>query len=181
MKLRAWLRGLEPRVLAEFDRPSLAWLRPWLDRHDVFSFTREPLARGLAFGILCGTVPGPVQVMGTAFLCILFRGNIIAGVMASVWTNPLTIVPIYMLAFSLGAWILPGEHAMPVWNGSVGGEGFLAAVGEWIRAMGWPLVVGLGSLGSLLAVNVYALTQIAFLLPVWRRLRRMRARSTAGG
>ncbi len=181
MKLRSWLRQLEPRVLAEFDRPALAWLKPWLDRHDVFSFTREPLARGLAFGILCGTVPGPVQVIGTTLLCVFFRGNVIAGIVGSMWTNPLTLVPIYVVAFKLGALVLPGAHTMPAWNGAAGTGGFFSGLVDWVQALGWPLAVGLLLLGSLLAVNAYALTQIAFLAPVRRRLKRMRARTVSGG
>ncbi|MCS6996050.1 MAG: DUF2062 domain-containing protein [Casimicrobiaceae bacterium] len=181
MKLRHWLRQLEPRVLAEFDRPSLAWLKPWLDRHDVFSFTREPLARGLAFGILCGTVPGPVQVIGTTLLCVLFRGNVIAGIIGSMWTNPLTLVPIYMLAFSLGALILPGTHSMPEWNAAAGASGFFSGLVDWVQALGWPLVVGLAVLGTFLAANAYALTQLAFLAPVRRRWKRMRSRQPPRG
>ncbi|MFN3628714.1 MAG: DUF2062 domain-containing protein [Casimicrobiaceae bacterium] len=181
MSLRRWLRQLEPRVLAEFDRPALAWLKPWLDRHDVFSFTREPLARGLAFGILCGAVPGPVQVIGTTLLCVLFRGNVIAGIAGSMWTNPLTLVPIYLLAFKLGALVLPGAHTMPAWPGSASASGFFTGLVDWVQALGWPLAVGLLLLGSLLALNAYALTQIAFLAPVRRRLKRMRARTAAAG
>ena len=50
MRIRRWLRQIEPRILAELDRPSLAWAKPWLDRHELFAFTRRPLARGLAIG-----------------------------------------------------------------------------------------------------------------------------------
>ncbi len=172
MKLRPWLRQLEPRVLAEFDRPSLAWLKPWLDRHDVFSFTREPLARGVALGLFFGLVPGPVQLIGTTVACAWLRGNIIAGGLATLWTNPLTIVPIYMLAFQLGALVLPGEHPLPSWNGDA--AGLFSGLVEWVRELGAPLLVGLPTLGVLVALNAYALVQIAFLTPVWRRARRMR-------
>ena len=73
MRIRHWLRRLEPRVLAELDRPALAWAKPWLDRHELFSFTRRPLARGLAIGLLCGLIPGPLQVAFTLVLCSLLR------------------------------------------------------------------------------------------------------------
>lgn len=38
MRIRRWLRQIEPRILAELDRPSLAWAKPWLDRHELFGF-----------------------------------------------------------------------------------------------------------------------------------------------
>lgn len=47
-RLRQWMRGLEPRVLDSLNGPMFQRAKPWLDRHDVFNFNREPLARGVA-------------------------------------------------------------------------------------------------------------------------------------
>jgi uncharacterized protein len=175
MTLRTWLRTLEPRVLSEFDRPGLAWMKSWLDGHDVFSFTRHPLSKGIAFGLFCGLIPGPLQVLGASLLCILFRGNIIAGVAATFLTNPLTIIPLYVVAFHLGDAVLPGVHTIPPWSGGQGGVGFFAAVMTWVKAMGWPLVVGLPLLALMIACTGYVLTQFLWLRPVMKRIRRMRA------
>jgi uncharacterized protein len=173
---RSWLRGLEPRVLQTLNGPLLGRLRPWLDGHDVFSFTREPLARGVAIGILCGLIPGPLQVLGSIGMCAWLRGNIIAAVIATAYTNPLTIVPLYWLAFQIGAAILPGTHVMP--HLDMHHESFTqwaSGMVEWMMALGWPLLLGLPILGVVLAASMYGLVQLMFLLPVWRRARRMRA------
>jgi uncharacterized protein len=174
MSLRRWLRTLEPRVLSEFERPGLAWMKNWLDGHDVFAFTRNPLAKGIAFGLFCGLIPGPLQVLSTGLLCALFRGNIIAGVVATFYTNPLTIIPLYMAAFALGDALLPGLHDMPAWSGGAGGDGFFNALLQWVKAMGWPLAVGLPALALAVALIGYLIIQILWLLPVMKRARRMR-------
>ena len=174
MNIRNWLRTLEPRVLAEFDRPGLSWMKSWLDGHDVFSFTRHPLAKGIAFGLFCGLIPGPLQVLGASLLCILFRGNIIAGVTATFLTNPLTIIPLYIVAFHLGDAVLPGTHSLPAWSGGVGGASFFEAVMIWVKAMGWPLIVGLPLLALMISCTGYVLTQFFWLRPVVKRAKRMR-------
>jgi len=176
-KLRGWLRHLEPRVLESLNSPFLRRMRPWLDQHDVLSFTREPLARGVAIGMLCGLIPGPLQILGSIGLCAWLRGNVIAAAIATAYTNPLTIVPLYWLAFQIGALLLPGPQVMPPLEMPHGHfMQWAAGLGAWITALGWPLLVGLPVLGTLLAVNAYALVQLLFLTPVLRRVRRMRAR-----
>ncbi|APW48107.1 DUF2062 domain-containing protein [Rhodoferax antarcticus] len=176
-RFRAWLRHLEPRVLATLSSPTLGRLRPWLDRHDVFSFYREPLSRGVAIGVLCGLIPGPLQVLGSLGMCAWLRGNAILAVLVTAYTNPLTIVPLYWLAFKMGAFLLPGQHVMPAFVAPDDGFGAWAiGLGEWMTALGWPLLIGLPVLAIVLAANAYALMQVFFLTPVVRRARRLHRR-----
>lgn len=179
-RFRAWLRHLEPRVLESFNNPVLRRMRPWLDQHDVLSFTREPLARGVAIGMLCGLIPGPLQILGSLGLCAWLRGNVIAAAIATAYTNPLTIVPLYWLAFHMGALLLPGQHVMPPFEMPNGHFAqWVAGMGEWMTALGWPLLLGLPVLATVLATSAYALVQMFFLVPVIRRAKRWRARNTA--
>ena len=114
-RLRRWLRGLEPRVRGHMDRPWLLSLQPRLEQRALFRFQRQPLARGVAAGMFCGLIPGPLQLPGTLLACAWMRGNVVAGGMTTFYTNPLTIVPLYALAFYLGALVMPGEQVMPAW------------------------------------------------------------------
>ena len=178
MRIRRWLRQVEPRVLAQLDRPSLAWAKPWLDRHELFAFTRRPLARGLAIGLLCGLIPGPLQVAATIVLCSMLRGNVVMGVATTFYTNPLTIVPLYALAFQIGSALLPGEQMMPVFNHTAASAGgWLPALSEWVSALGWPVVVGLPVMGCWFALNGYLLFTWWWLRPVVARMRRIRSRT----
>jgi uncharacterized protein (DUF2062 family) len=177
-RLRQWFLALEPRVLAMMNGPILKRIKPWADKHDVFSFTREPLARGLGFGLFCSLIPGPLQMLGALAACVLWRGNIVAGFCATLVSNPLTILPLYIAAFNIGAFILPGQVTLPSVS-SLGNAGFgtaewYLAMSTWLYGLGWPLVVGLPVLGLLLAGLGYAIVQITWLLPVYLRYRAMK-------
>lgn len=177
MSLRHWFRKLEPRVLDMMKSAIFIRFKPWVDKHDVFSFEREPLARGLAFGLFCCLIPGPLQMLGALLACALWRGNAIAAFAATLVSNPLTIVPLYAIAFHLGTFVMSG-HTESVSVSSITSLGFgskdwFFALSTWIKSLGWPLVIGLPILGLIMAANAYALVQILWLWPVFQRLRRM--------
>jgi len=179
-RVRRWLRSLEPRVLSELDRPWLAWSKPWLDRHDLFSFTRRPLAMGVAVGLFCGLIPGPLQVAATIVACSLLRGNIVAGVVTTFYTNPLTIVPLYIAAFHIGDRLLPGKYALQPFKSatadtSFGSAEWFSALIDWMQSLGWPLAVGLPVMALWFAINGWWLVNYLWLRPVVARARRMRA------
>ena len=142
--LRRWLRGLEPRARAYMDSGWLHRMQPWLERRQLFRFQRQPLARGVAAGAFCGLIPGPLQIPATALVCAWVRGNVVAGGVTTFYTNPLTTVPLYALAFHIGALLLPGDQVLPAWSSVAPGGDFTAqALGAWIQALGMPVLVGL--------------------------------------
>lgn len=172
--LRRWLRGLEPKARAHLDRSWLAGLRPWLEQRELFRFQRQPLARGVAAGMFCGLIPGPLQIPGTLLVCACVRGNVVAGGVATFYTNPFTTVPLYALAFYVGAVMMPGVQTLPSW-GSVapGGDFSVHALAVWVQALGMPLLVGLPTLGLFFAMLGYALVQLLWLAPALQRKRRL--------
>lgn len=178
-RLMLWFESLEPRVLDMLNGPFTSKLRPWVDQHDLFSFAREPLARGLAFGLFCSLIPGPLQIIGTVIACTLWRGNIIAGAVATFISNPITIVPIYLLAYQIGTLILPDAGAAaPSLAGlashTFGTSEWFTAIGQMLQSMGWPLVLGLMILGLNMAALAYAMVQVFWLWPVHQRQIRMK-------
>ncbi len=180
-RLRQWFHTLEPRVLKMMNGPLLIRIKPWADKHNIFSFVREPLARGLAFGLFCSLIPGPLQMLGALAACVLWRGNIIASFGATLVSNPLTIVPLYIAAFNIGAFILPGEVVLPpfssITTANFGSTDWYHAMSIWLKSLGWPLVVGLPILGLLLGGLGYAAVQIVWLWPVHKRQRSMKRKN----
>ena len=169
-----WLRGLEPRVRNHLGNSPFAHLQPWLERRALFRFQRQPLARGVAAGMFCGLIPGPLQIPGTLLVCAWLRGNIVAGGVATFYTNPLTTVPLYALAFYVGALVMPGTQTLPAWSSVVpGGDFSVQALGAWMQALGTPLLVGLPTLGLVMAVLGYATVQLLWLAPALQRKRRL--------
>lgn len=173
--LRRWFRRLEPRVLASLKGPMFDRLKPWLDQHDVFNFNRRPLALGVAIGMFCGLIPGPLQVFGTLMLCAYLRANVIAGALVTVYTNPITIVPLYLVAFQIGQTLLPGQHVMaPAPAFSWQGTEWMTQLAQWVQSMGWPVLIGLPILALGLSLFSWFFTQALCLAPVVKRLRRLR-------
>ena len=123
----------------------------------------------MAIGLFAGLVPGPLQMLTALLLAIPFRRNIPVALIVTLYTNPLTIVPLYLLAYGYGRMLLPGEHA-PV-TGNV--EFDLA----WVLALGKPLFVGLVALGLTLALVGYVATNLAWrawAVSAWRARARRR-------
>jgi uncharacterized protein len=168
-------------VLAMMNGPLLIRIKPWADKHNIFSFVREPLARGLAFGLFCSLIPGPLQMLGALAACVLWRGNIVAGFGATLISNPFTIVPLYIAAFHIGAFILPGKVVLPslssITTANFGSADWYLAISNWLQSLGWPLVVGLPILGLLLGGLGYAVVQIVWLWPVYKRQRSMKRKN----
>jgi len=181
MRIKRWFRSLEPRVLTELDRPWLAWAKPWLDRHDLFAFNRRPLAMGVAIGLFCGLIPGPLQVASTIVVCSLLRANVVTGIVATFYTNPLTIIPLYIAAFHIGEYLLPGTYTLPPFvDATIGTAEWISSIYTWVLSLGWPIVVGLPVMGLWFAVNGYWLVNYLWLRPVAARLKRMKLRRAKG-
>ena len=68
---------------------------------------------------------------------------------------------------------------MPAWSPE-GGSFSVEAMGGWMKALGMPLLIGLPTLGLLLAALGYATVQLLWLAPALHRKRRLaRCRSAA--
>jgi hypothetical protein len=155
--------------------------RPWLGHPNLWHLNRRSVAGAVAIGLFAGLVPGPVQMLAALLLAIPFRRNIPVAMIVTLYTNPLTIVPIYFLAYAYGRLLLPGEQGPFIapfetdW-GDIPGS--LRALGEWMMALGKPLGVGLIALGLTLAVIGYAVTRLgwrALVVAQWRARARRRA------
>ncbi|RUM88249.1 MAG: hypothetical protein DSZ23_04705 [Thermodesulfatator sp.] len=67
------------------------------------------LARGVAIGAFIGFTPTiPFHTSLTILLCTIFKGNIVAAIIANwIVSNPFTIPVQYYLAWRVGTWITP--------------------------------------------------------------------------
>ncbi|MBY0436691.1 MAG: DUF2062 domain-containing protein [Burkholderiales bacterium] len=164
---------VENRFLAKFG--SL------LTHHNLWHLHRRSVAGGVAIGLFTGLIPGPLQILCGAGLAILFRVNLPAMVLGTFWTNPLTIVPIYIVAYNIGSVALgrgtvadvpqpqPLEHQ--------GWLDMLPALWTWFSGMGKPLALGLFMLGIVMAIAGYFAVRGAwrvYVVVAWRRRARSR-------
>lgn len=160
------------------------WLRPFagtLLHPRLWHLNRHSVAGGVAAGLFCGLIPGPLQMLGAALCAVLFRVNLPLAMLTTLYTNPLTIVPIYLLAYQLGRWLIQDDLAFtapPAFAGQ-GLEGWSEAMLTWMLTVARPLGWGLVLLGLVLAVAGYVSVQAGWrihLMHRWRSRRQQRGR-----
>lgn len=157
------------------------WLAPFEDtllHPRLWHLNRHSVAGAVAAGLACGLIPGPFQMLGAAICALVFRVNLPLALVTTLYTNPLTIVPIYLLAFGLGeaALALVGHDAgsrfvAPPEYEAGGLLAWLKALAAWTVSLGKPLVLGLVLLAGLLAFVGYFAVRFAWrlhLIRAWR-------------
>lgn len=171
--MRKKLKSLLPdhRVVAEN-----RWLRPFAARllHPrLWHLNRHSAAGAVSVGLFCGLIPGPLQMLGAALGALAFRVNLPLALFTTLYTNPLTIVPLYLVGYRIGYHLLSDERGfvpppdfqpenMVAWTTAMRG---------WMLASAEPLALGLLTLAVGLAAAGYLVTQAlwrAYLLRVWR-------------
>ena len=162
----------------------IACFGPRLQHHNLWHLNRRSVAGGVAAGLLTGLVPGsnPVQFAAAALVSLLFKVNLPIAVAVTLYSNPLTIVPLYYAAFKLGQTVIfSGNGEVPSIALALEGKPireWIPAALEWVATAGKPLLVGLPLLAALLALVGYFAVDFAWRVHVlthWRRRRLRRA------
>jgi len=157
------------------------WLRPLagtLLHPRLWHLNRHSASGAVAVGLFCGLIPGPFQMLGAALCCLLFRVNLPLALVTTLYTNPFTIVPLYLAAFTIGQWLLGDGRVFtpPPEMGPMGLGQWMHALLDWTLGLGAPLAFGLIVLGSALAVTGYLVVR---LLWRWHSARAWQARRSA--
>jgi uncharacterized protein (DUF2062 family) len=167
----------------------LKWLGPRLHHPNLWHLNRRAVAGGVAIGMLCGMIPGPIQMICAALLALWLRLNLPVAVATTWYTNPFTIVPLYYGAYKLGALLsgdTSGASGYPDLAFSLDNIGaWIPSLLAWIKALGKPFVVGLAVLGVSLAAVSYFVVLGAwrlYLMIAWRQRKKRRdeGRGTKG-
>jgi hypothetical protein len=97
-------------------KSNLAWLGRYLKERNVNHFGRRSVAGAVGLGFFLAFIPIPVQMFLALPLALIFRVNL-AVTMAATWiSNPITLAPIIVLAYSSGCIILRLENAFVLEN-----------------------------------------------------------------
>lgn len=179
--MRKTLRKYLPTPESLLEHKGLRWLAPALSHPRLWHLHRRSVALGIAIGLVTGLIPGPVQMLLGALIAIPLRANIPAAVFATFYTNPLTFVPLYILAYNIGS-LVTGESAPPMiapdtvwgwealWN-------FFPEMFKWMAVAGDTLLIGLAIQSTIFAIIGYLATLIIWRVVVtlaWRRRSRLR-------
>jgi uncharacterized protein len=181
---RKFFRKFLPDAQTVRSRKLVAAFGGWLENPNLWCLNRRSVAGGFAIGLFAGLVPGPLQMLTALMLAIPCRKNVPVALLTTLYTNPLTIVPLYVLAYEYGRLLLgrqqagaaiePFEMNWSDWWGS------LQDMLQWTLSLGKPLAVGLVALALTLAVLGYFVVELGWRAHVrhaWRARRKRRARA----
>lgn len=178
---RKFFRKLLPSAASVRENRLVAMFGSLLRHPNLWHLNRDSVAGAVAIGLFAGLVPGPLQMLTALLLAVPLRRNLPVAILTTFYTNPFTIVPLYLLAYGYGGLLLGGGH------GEAKIEPFdmdwanlldsLSRMLDWTLALGKPLAVGLVALGLTLAVLGYLAVQVgwrAYVVLAWRARRRKR-------
>jgi len=175
-----WTGKVQPAVDRITSHPLVLRYFPALADPDLWHLNRRSVARAVAVGLFCGLIPGPVQAVAAILACLVIRANFPLAVATTFYTNPLTIVPLYVVAYEYGRLVYPDAPASVGWSlpTSQGLSEWFPALLHWMAQLGKPLAVGLVLLAVTLAVAGWVAVRIAWrchAVAAWRRRARLRA------
>lgn len=154
---------------------SQRWIKPfggWLKHPNLWHLHRRSVAGGVAVGLFCGLIPGPLQMIFAALLAVLLRVNLPVAAFTTFYTNPFTILPIYALAYKLGAWVSgvhSGVAAAKLSFPEMQWHDWPAKMWDWLLMLGEPILIGLPLLAAGLAIVGYLAVRIAWrVMVLWK-------------
>ncbi len=103
---RRFFRKLGRRREALSQRWFLRPFRALLHDPALWSSHRRSVLRALSLGLFVGCLPLPFHMAIAAVIAVYLRINIVVSVFATWISNPLTITPLFVAAYYLGAWLL---------------------------------------------------------------------------
>ncbi|WP_274584135.1 DUF2062 domain-containing protein [Neisseria leonii] len=164
MTLRNWQNKLPTREKI-FASRLFKPFAPWFEHDYFWAFDRNRVALAAAIGLYCGMIPTPFQFACAFAAAYLLRANLPVALFATLYTNPITLVPLYIAAYKLGFWLLYGdlprsELVMPHFDDGH----FWQNIGRWAATFGKPWLLGSILMASVFAVGGYMAVQL-----LWRR------------
>nr|WP_164504313.1 DUF2062 domain-containing protein [Nitrosomonas sp. HPC101] len=152
-----------------------------LHHHNLWHLHRRSVAGGVAAGLFAGLIPGsnPVQFFFATLFSVIFKVNLPIAVFMTLYSNPFTIIPLYMAAYFLGSWItgstvssiddLPPlelhllDRDLSEWG---------PVLTDYLATFGGPLIIGLFALASLLSVSGYFAVRVFwryYIIHAWHK------------
>jgi uncharacterized protein (DUF2062 family) len=185
--LRRLLKRLTDRLSPAIDKitshPFVLRYLPALADPDLWHVNRHSVARAVAIGLFCGLIPGPVQALASLLMCMVLRANVPLAIATTLYSNPFTIVPLYVVAYEYGRLFFPDAEASVGWTlpKAAGLADWFPELLHWMAQLGKPLAVGLVLLAVTLAAVGFAAVHLGwrlYTIAAWRKRARMRDDAT---
>ncbi|MDA0829684.1 MAG: DUF2062 domain-containing protein [Proteobacteria bacterium] len=102
---RTKLKSFLPSAETIRNNKWVGWIGPALYHPRLWQLNRKGVATGVAIGIFFGFLVPLLQIPFAAIFAVWFRGHLVAAVISTMITNPLTFAPIYLLANEIGQFV----------------------------------------------------------------------------
>ena len=102
---RAKLKRFLPSAETIRNNKWAGWIGPALYHPRLWQLNRKGVATGVAIGVFFGFLIPLFQIPFAAVFAVWFRGHLVAAVVSTMITNPLTFAPIYLLANEIGQFV----------------------------------------------------------------------------
>ncbi len=150
------------------------WLKPfahWLRHPNLWHLNRRSVAGGVATGLFCGLIPGPLQMLSAALCAVWLRVNLPIALAVTLYSNPFTILPLYAVAYELGSWFNGTHSEVLLTLPDLHWHNWLSELWHWLVKMGKPILIGLPLLGIILATLGYIAVRVLWRVGVVLRWR----------
>lgn len=151
----------------------LAPFAPLLQDPNLWGVRRRNVVPAVALGFFVAFLPFPGHIIAAALLALALRVNIPIAVLAVFIANPLTIGPMFYLAFEFGEWLL-GMDPQPFEF-----EITMDWVANGFRRVWRPLLLGSVVLGAILSLTSYVVLDLIWRASVSRYTREKRRKRAA--
>lgn len=183
---RGFMGRLMPTPEALRAHRSLRWLGPLLERPWLWHFNRHTVAAGVGIGVFFGFLVPVMQIACAAIFSVLLRANLPVAAVSTLVSNPLTLAPIVVAAYRVGASIA-GPPPSESKAAAIEDEISEAPIREVIEPRWWErfagagrqIMLGLAVFAVVGSVSGYFLTHLIWRIAVHARRRRRRARVSA--
>jgi len=163
MGLRSFFKRVLPPHHEIREHKRLQVLGDILHDPNIFHLTRYSAAGGVATGLFVAFMPIPGQMLIAAIIAIFFRVNLPLAVIFVWVSNPITIPPLFFLAYKTGATILNEPAKQIAFEFSF----------EWLGTVGidiWQaLLLGCLTFGTLAAITGYIIIRLLWRLAILRK------------
>ncbi|MFQ5659872.1 MAG: DUF2062 domain-containing protein [Gammaproteobacteria bacterium] len=163
MGLRSFFKHVLPEHHEIRRYKNLQILGDILHDPNIFHLTRHSAAGGVATGLFFAFMPIPGQMLAAAIVAVFFRVNLPLAVILVWVSNPITIPPLFFLAYKTGAMLLnePTRH--------IAFEFSFNWFGEKLSEIWQPLLLGCLTYGTIAAVTGYTMVKLLWRLAIVRK------------
>ena len=152
------------------------WLGEGIHSRELRHFSRKSVAGGVSLGFFLAFIPIPIQMLLAVPASVMAKVNLPVTMLALWISNPLTMAPLLIFAYKVGAWMTNQSGALS----TLAFEPTFSGLAEKLNEIWWPLSVGCLMCGIGAAIIGNYLVRWLWLLFLLRSKRKNRQRRNTG-